>query len=268
MANNESIKMNTLLAKVDHEGSSFNKMVADYGRFFKSNQGMFKGLKKTHEPYEGYNVDPAYVANQSVATTVKEKLDWFQEREVPYLKSLFSVEATNSAGANTVPLIVDGVSFGNLTALELMRLKSFLTNKELDNVYANIPVREDSKVWNETTNAEYAGREVYETALQTGHTKTTEIEEVILKDPNIDPEHLPANYRSTVVQKKKTVDTGDYTLQYFTGEWTQRAKAELLRRKSNLLGAVIEALKKVNEIEASATNLDVDALVNYIHYGK
>lgn len=120
------------------------------------------------------------------------------------MKDLFSVEATNSAGAPRVELIVDGVSFGKLTALDLMRLKTILTSKQLEDMYANIPVRSDS--------------------------------EVILKDPNLDP----ANYNAKVTVKKKTVETGDYTLQKFTGAWTQRQRAELLQRRSKILAAVIE----------------------------
>lgn len=52
---------------------------------------------------------------------------------------------------------------------------------------------------------------------QKGITRTTESEEVILKDPNLDPAKLPANYNAKVTVKKKTVETGDYTLQKFTG---------------------------------------------------
>ena len=77
-------------------------------------------------------------------------------------------------------------------------------------MYANIPVRSDSEVWLEGTDAEYQGRE---TEMLKGITRTTESEEVILKDPNLDP----ANYNAKVTVKKKTVETGDYTLQKFTG---------------------------------------------------
>lgn len=103
-------------------------------------------------------------------------------------------------------------------------------------MYANIPVRSDSEVWLEGTDAEYQGRDVYETEMLKGITRTTESEEVILKDPNLDP----ANYNAKVTVKKKTVETGDYTLQKFTGAWTQRQRAELLQRRSKILAAVIE----------------------------
>lgn len=261
-------KMNTMLAKVEHGMSSFNRMVGDYFAFFKGKQGAFAGIKKTHVPREGFIEDKSYIANQRVVTTVGEKLDWFEQQTVPFLHDLFSVEATNSKGAKTVELVVGGISFGHLTALDLMRLKTLLTKKEWVDMYENIPVRSDTDVWEECTDPEYAGREIFQTPMTKGITRTTESEEVILKDPNINPEKLPANYNARTTLKKRTVETGDYTMQNFTGAWTQRQKAELLRRRSQLLAAVIEALKEVNDVETERPNLDVKKLVNFIHSGK
>ena len=44
------IKLNTLLAKVEHGTSTFNRMIGDYAVFFKNKQGMFEGIKKTFKP--------------------------------------------------------------------------------------------------------------------------------------------------------------------------------------------------------------------------
>lgn len=260
--------MNTLLARAEHGAASFSRMISDYANFFKKSQGMFEGIKKTFKPRDGYQDDARYMGTTKVATTVREKLEWFEANSIPYLKDLFSVEATNSKGANKVELKVGEISFGYLTALDLMRLKTLLTNKDWEAVYTNIPVRSDSEVWENCTDPEYAGREVFQTPMISGATRTTESEEVILKDPNLDPAHLPANYRAQVTIKKKTVETGDYTLQKFTGEYTQRQRAEILRRRSVLLAAVTEALKEVNDLEVEGPNLDVDTLVNFLHYGE
>lgn len=45
-----------------------------------------------------------------------------------YLTQQFAIEATNSKGEDTVELVVEDHSFCNLTALELMRLKSLLAD--------------------------------------------------------------------------------------------------------------------------------------------
>ena len=263
-----SQKMNTLLAKVEHGSSRFAKMIGDYLAFFKGKQGAFAGIKKTHVPREGYTEDKSCIANTKVITTVGEKLEWFEQQAVPFLKELFAVEATNSKGANTVELVVDGISFGHLTALDLMRLKTLLTKKEWVEMYENIPVRSDAEVWEPCTDSEYEGREIFQTPMLKGVTRTTESEEVILKDPNINPDKLPANYNARTTIKKRVVETGDYTLQNFTGGWTQRQKAELLRRRSQLLAAVVEALKEVNDVVSEKPNLNVETLVNFIHHGK
>lgn len=261
------IKMNTLLAKADHASASFARLVADYATFFKTKQGMFRGEKKTFVPRDGYFEDSSKMGTTTVATTVDEKFDWFNRQFANYLNDIFSIESTNSKGAKKVELVVEGRSFGYLTALDLMRLKNLLTNKDLEAVFVNIPVRSDSEVWHPTKDADYAGRAIFETERLSGVTRTTEKEEVILKDPNIDPSHLPSNYNARTTVKTRTVETGDYTMQKFTGEWTQRQRAELLRRRSVLLEAVITALKEVNDGEAESPNLNVDGFIDYLYKG-
>jgi hypothetical protein len=262
------IKMNTLLAKVDHSTSVFKKEVSDYLQIFKNKQGFFKGEKKTYVAREGYPEDPSKMGTTKVTSTVTEQLNWMNPIMKDYLEQVFSVEATNGAGAKTVELVVDGVSFGHLTALDLMRLKSFLTEGDLAAMYNNIPVYSDSEVWSKTDDEDYKGREVLQTPMVKGVTRTTETEEVILKDPNVDPQHIPANYRATTTQKRRTIEIGDYTVQKFSGEWSQLRKAQLLDRRSKLLEAVIVALKEINDNEAQGPNLDVDQFINYLHNGK
>lgn len=264
---NKKMKMNTLLAIVEHEAASANSMVRDYAAFFKTKQGAFRGAKNTYTAKDGFADKPEKRGVTKVTTTVQEKLDWFEERYIPYLQKLFQVEATNSKGAPRVELKVDGHSFGMLTAAELMRLRNILTSKELDTMYDNIPVRSDAFVWTPCKDEEYAGREIYESPMIQSTERTTTIEEVILKDPNIDPQHLPANYRGTVSKVQTTLEIGNCTHQDFTGEWTQRKRAELLRRKSAVLNAITAALKEVNDVEVEKENLDAEALVKFIHYG-
>ena len=267
MAEKNSIKMNTLLAKVDHSQAVFNKEMTAYTSLFRNKQGMFRGERKTYTPREGYPEDPTKKGTTTVQSTVDEQFDWFTDKVAKnYLEEQFSVEATNSLGAKKVPLIVDGVNFGELTALDLMRLKSILVSPNFDQMYDNIPVRSDSEVWTKAE-GDYEGRAVFCTPMQEGVTRTTESEEVILRDPNLDPAHLPANYNAKTTIKKKTVEIGDYTMQKFSGEWTQTQKAQLLDRKSRLLNAVIAALKEVNDVEATPSNLDVNAMLKFIHRG-
>ena len=147
-----------MLAKVDHASSSANQMIRDYASFFKTKQGAFKGEKNTYAPREGFLDKPEKRSLVRVTTTVQEKLNWFEERFIPFLQDLFSIEATNSLGAHRVELKVGDVSFGMLSAAELMRLRNILTSKELDSMYVNIPVRSDAKIYEPCTDEEYNGR--------------------------------------------------------------------------------------------------------------
>lgn len=267
MIETNNIKMNTLLAKADHSQAVFNKETAAYTTLFRNKQGMFRGERKTYSPREGYPEDPTKQGVTAVQSTVDEQFDWFtKEVAKTYLEEQFAIEATNSLGAKKVPLIVDGINFGELTALDLMRLKSILTSPNLESMYDNIPVRSDSEIWIKAED-DYTNRAVYCTPMQKGVTRTTESEEVILRDPNLDPAHLPANYNAKTTIKKKTVEIGDYTMQKFSGEWTQTQKAHLLARKCRLLNAVIAALKEVNDVAAAPINLNVDAMLYYLHKG-
>ena len=78
--------MNTMLAKVDHASSSANQMIRDYASFFKTKQGAFKGEKNTYAPREGFLDKPEKRSVVRVTTTVQEKLDWFEERYIPFLQ--------------------------------------------------------------------------------------------------------------------------------------------------------------------------------------
>lgn len=262
------MKTNVLLAKNKHDKESFLAMLRDYTLFFKNKQGAFRGEKNTYEGVNGYDTLATRNNQTKVQTTVQEKLDWFEDRYIPYLKDVFRIEATNSGNdVKRVPLIVNGISFGELSAVELMRLKSIITSKELDTMYGSIPVRSDSKIYEDCTDPEYDGRDVAQTPVLKSEERTTEKEEVILKDPNLTPDHLPSNYNAKTTIKNRTVTMALTTHQEFTGEWTQRKRAELLRRKSAIIGAIEVALKEVNDVDFKESNLNVDTLVNFIHYG-
>ena len=258
------LKMNTLLAKVDQTASVVQAMIRETAATFKTGQYLFRGEKNTYEARDGYLDKPEKRGVTKVAATVQEMLDGFKERYVPYLQELFQIEATNSKGANRVELKVGETSLGFLSAAELMRLRNILTGKELDSMYANIPVRSAARIYEACTDEEYEGRDVVQTPIARSVERTTEIEDVILKDPNIDPKNVPANHRSTVVQKRTLMEIGDSTRQEFSGEWTLRKKEELLRRKNELLTAITVALKQVNEVEAERANLDARALLDYL----
>lgn len=260
-------KMNTVLAVADQKATRYNKMLSDYFSFFKSNQGAFKGIKNTFTPREGFADQPERRSNTKVVTTVDEKFDWFIGEAKSYMDDAFSIDATNSIGAKKVDLIINGVSYGKLSAIELMRLKNFITNTTLDNLCNIIPVRSETENWTKSGSDEYSSREIYETEVLKGTTKTTIKSARILPDPNIDKLKDSSRYTPQVIQDEKQEETGDYTNQKFSGEWSHVKRAELLKRKSDILDAIVKALKEVNDIESVESELDSEKLLKYLFRG-
>lgn len=261
------LKMNALLAKTDHLGSSYKKMVEDYVKFFKAKQSEFRGSKQTYSPKDGTIDMPTERRNEIVVTTVAEKLHWLVETGGEYIDCLFKQEATNATAGKTADLYVGDVFFGKFSALELLRLKSILESGTMEEMYKNIPVRNDDEEWNATAEEQYASREIFESAKVSGVKKTTTKESYILSDPNINKDN-GAKYVPQVASKDTVVELGDYTTQKFSGEWSHRQRAELLRRRTALLSAVIEALKAANDIPAANSDMTAQKLFGFLHTGK
>lgn len=265
------MKLNVLLAVTDSLRGKYKRMVEDFTKFFKGSQGAFLGEKSTYVPKEGMVDDPSKRRYSKVVTTVDEKLDWFLNESKEFIDSLFSVEKTNALGLASAELVVDGKSWGIFSSLELLRLKSLLESGDMgsfENMISEIPVRADSVIWNKTTAEEYQGREIFETPLVSGSTKTTVKEEYILEDPNLVRLGSQVSYSPKTSVRTTVVDTGDYTNQNFSGQWSHRQRAGVLKRRGDLLTAIIAALKECNNCEVVKSDLTANKIFDYLFYNK
>ena len=259
-------KLNVLLAKTDMLAAGFRASIADFCKFFSANQSDFKGARKTYTAAEGTIDLPSERGERRVVTTVDEKLKWFEETHKEYFNALFSQEKTNASGTAKAELKVGGQSWGTFTSLELLRLKSVIESGEFEKMYATIPVRSDSEIWEACTNEAYHGRKVFQSPLMSGEKKSTTKEQYILQDPNI-AKVDGSKYIPQVATKDTIIKLGDYTLQGYSGEWTHTQRAELLRRRQVLLVAITEALKVANEVEVIESELTSEKIFNYLHRG-
>ena len=260
-----AIKLNVLLAKTDHLASSFKKCLVDYLGFFKKEQGQFKGDKKTYTPKDGTIDEPSKRGTKNVVTTVDEKLLWLKETNSEYIDALFSQEATNASGKPKAALIVDGIDFGTYSSLELLRLKSIIEDGKVEEMYAAIPVRNDDEEWIATTDDSYLNRAIFESPKEAGTAKSMMKESYILPDPNLSSLKDSGSYKPVIGTKDTIIELGEYTRQKFTGEWSHRQRAELLRRRSILLNSVIAALKTANDVEVVSSEMTAEKLFNYLH---
>lgn len=265
---NLKLKLHVLLAKTEQSAGSFKKILEEYLQFFKDKQGSFKGTKKTYEPKPGTMDEPTMRGDTLVVTTVGEKLKYLEETTVDHINNVFSVEATNASGKAIAELLVDGFSFGTLSSLELLKLKSMLESGTLEGMYANIPVRSDSELWEPNTTEQYAGREIYQGSLFVGTKKSLNKVPYILDDPNLEKLKDQSSYKPQVQTRDTPIDLGDYTYQHFSGEYTQKQRAAILARRSKLLVAVTEALKIANEAEIKESSLTAEKIFGYLHNGK
>lgn len=258
------VKLNALLAKSDHGQSIWKNLISGYIGFFKSKQGAFKGEKKTYTPAEQTIDEPARRGNTLVITTVGEKLDYLEDTLGDYINNLLSIEATNASGTAKTRLKVGDEDFGELSSIELMRLKGLL--EELKPVYEEIPVRADNEIWNKTSNTDYANREgIYEGPQMDYTNKGTLKETYIVIDPNVTNLKDTTKYTPVTATKDTVVTYGQGSHQKFSGEWTQRERALLLDRRSKLLEAVIVALKQCNEADQIPSDLTAIQLFSYLH---
>jgi len=260
------MKLNVLLAKTDTLASSFRACINDFSNFFSGKQGEFRGERKTYDPASGMIDIPSERGDKKVVTTVDEKLQWLEETQKDYIDSLFAQEATNASGEARAELKVGNDSWGTFSSLELLRLKSLVENGEFEKMYANIPVRSDSEIWDTNTQEMYAGRAIFQSKLQESEKKSVTKEQYILPDPNISKDN-GAKYIPQVSTKDTVITLGSGTYQKFSGEWSHRQRAELLRRRQILLVALTEALKTANEVEAKTSNLTSEKIFNYLHRG-
>ena len=258
----------TLLAKVETTSARFKATVQDYIKFFKDAQGSFKGIKKTYTPRPDTIDEPSERQNKMVVTTVSEKLDWMIENNVEYLQDILNIESTNAAGTAKAELVINGKSFGKLSSLELLRLKGFLESAELEKMYSNLPVRSDSEIWEPTKNEMYVSRNIFETPLQSGVKKSTEKVSYILEDPNLSSLKSADAYKPQVAVKTIPIELGDYTIQSFSGEISHRERAEILKRRSELLTAVVIALKEANNVEVVKSEFNAKDFMSYLNNGK
>jgi hypothetical protein len=247
---NMSKKLSVSLGLREKVEKDFTNMLADMLRKFDNKQTMFMGLKNTFEALEGEPDMPENRKFQSVASTVSEQLSWFVEHSKDYFDTVLSIEKTNATGISA-ELVVKGVSWGKYTTTELMRAKSILDSK-LRTMISKLPIRSETQLWEKTTSAEFAGRDIWETPIDRGFTKTTTKRIEIINDPHI----KDAPGRAPMTQQIDTPkNTGKYTKQSFSGEVTNRERALMEVRLNDIHKGIIEALENANNAEVVPSNL-------------
>lgn len=253
-----SKKLSVLLGLRDKTEKNQQHMLDDMLQKFKNKQGLFKGERRTYDPIDGFADEPSKRGFTAVSSTVKEQLDWYKKYSADPFKVTFSVEKTN-AGGITADLVVGGKNWGPYSTLELLRLKSILDGK-LRAMINELPIRKETVIWGPTQDANYSGRDIFESPLDTGFAQTTLKEDYILHDA----QHSAETPRQPQVANKSTkANIGKYTIQEFSGEFTNKQRADLQVRYDMVYTAVIEALETANNAEVQESDLG-DQVLNFL----
>ena len=258
------LKLNQLLAKTEAELSVLKTQLKEYFSYFRNSQGDFKGSLKTYEPAVNYADVPKNRESTNVVTTVDEKINYLFKILAPAFSGQLDIEATNASGMAKADLVINGVKWGTFSSLELMRLKNIVTDPKLTDMIKNIPVRSDKREWVPTEVDQYKDRNIVQTPDKSYSEFTTEKTQYILSDPNVSTSDSKINYVPQVATKTTKVEVGSGTFTEFSGEWTHRQRANTLKKLSDVVVAVTEALARANSTEVVSSDLSGTQLFNYI----
>lgn len=234
----------------DRLSKTMSNMFSDMIQKFTNKQAMFRGQRRTYVPEDGFADDPSKRGYTHVESTMEEQLKWFKEHSREYFKNTLSIEKTNSTGI-VVELQVGDEVWGKYSTLELLRLKSILDG-QMKHFISEMPTRKESQIWTRTSDPNYAGRNVFETELLQGYSKTTLKRTEIVSDPHI----KDSPTRPPVTQQIETqVNIGKYTTQDFSGEMSIREKADILVKMEKVYQGVVRALEKANGAKVEESDL-------------
>lgn len=263
------MKQNVLLAKTEHTRAQYSELLKGFLHAFTKGQGLFLGVRMNYTPENGFLDEPSKKGFRKVQNTVPEYLDTFVKTCGDHVTNLFNIEATNAAGNVKAPLIVQGKTLGEFSAMELLRLKSLLDEPALVSMYQALPVRSDTSNWVDVEDKEYNdAKYIYMSQVFTISHPTTLKESYVLKDPNIDFLKTTDRYTPSVATRDTRLNMGTQEVQNFSGEITHREKAAVLNRLTLLKVAVKEALVKANEAAVVPSQMTAEKIFSFLHRGE
>lgn len=235
-----SNKLHELLAV---EQDRKNKAAAALGetlQTFSKRDVLFDGMSKR---YVAMEEDSEIIPDETkeMVTTLKEKLQQTLETFGIGIDAHLSKEETNASNTAKAELIVDGVSFGVLSATSLLALETHLG--KLRELYLAIPTLDLTKKW-----IYDAQRAVYRTE--------DEVKFRSIKRPKV-----IVKYEATKEHPAQTellyldYQVGKYETTYYSGKISANQKALLLRRLDMLVEAIKTARAKANNVDVQNTSI-------------
>lgn len=246
-------KLHAVLAVEATNKAQSEKILNEQSSNFTKNDSRFDGLTRVLIPLEGEG-ERMTTDNKIINYTVIENVAYVSDVVCKYLNTTLTKEETNSSGTARAELVIDGTSYGEVSATSLLALENYLT--KVRRFYETIPTLDPTKDWKDDegkqkgfkkTDAEYK----YKTEKRTKH--------IVVHPPT---ENFPAEIR----ESNTDVQVGKYETIYTSTKISTRDKAELLTRIDKVIEAVKKTRSKANEAEAIQSEL-ATKLFGYINKG-
>ena len=145
----------------------FSQVLKETANTFVKKVSKFIGISKTFQPrqedlfteeelkFKDASFNPLNFESEykEPDTSIKERLTFLKDELSDFIDNSISIEKTNASGKTKTTLIVNGVSFGEFSSLELLSMRSAL--KTLKPVYEAIPTNERNDLIWDSTNKMY-----------------------------------------------------------------------------------------------------------------
>lgn len=250
-------KLNVLLAKTDQLSAVIKKNLTDAIAQFNNKQPHFKGERVIYAHRATEFAEPKNNIDKPVASTVKEWLNYSFDHATEFLAAKLDQEATNCSGTAKAELVIDGVSYGELTTGELMALKGFFEQQSLRAMFEAMPTISLTERWTPSTDASYSQRGILESPVQVWTDKSTDTSSEVKWDPS-------GKQPGVIVQVKNTIEKADVTRQTFTGEISHIERAAILARLTKIIVAIKGALEVANTTEVVPSNFNSKKIFDYL----
>lgn len=234
-------QLHALIAVETDRKKTIQKIVDETEATFRKRIDHFSGMSKTYRPFNDADRDLPATEQKKLATTVPEKLDYFEKMMAGYLDVALQKELTNAGAVGDIIIEKDnGEKETIATAVPvqyLVQLENHLTDLR-SKIYDAIPTLDPNIFWE----ADKTQKNVH---------RTPPLITVRTKKEKAAMELAPATerYPAQVQLVEKDVPCGEFTTLHFSGMITSAEKHEILARLDQVLTAVKMGRATANQTE-------------------
>jgi hypothetical protein len=244
------MKLYSLLAIATEKKKDFASMLAEIQNLFISKKHKFEGKDKIYTPYDPESLDIAENEVVRVVTTVKNKLEYFEQFAIDAIDKSIAIEEGNAS--TSADLWIEGISFGQYSPTSLLQLEKYIN--KLIALYEDIPTLDNSKKWYPD---EATGEGYHKTDALTQY-RSVKVDKAFVSVPESN------KFQAQAERIKVSEQVGTYETVFRSGAITSSSKARMLARLNKVRDSIIEARCKANDVEIGETNI-AKLIFDYVH---